>query len=74
MDKEEVQNALKLIVEHIHLFSKAVRTPFPKNLFIYLRIMKLEKEIVKRGFHPRTMYPFGLKTIAKFYINDQKEN
>lgn len=74
MDKEEVQNALKLIVEHIHLFSKAVITPFPKNLFIYWRIMKLEKEIVKRGFHPRTMYPFGLKTIAKFYINDQKEN
>lgn len=74
MDEEEVQNALKLIVEHINLFSKAVKTPFPKNLFIYWRILKLEKEIVKRGFHPRTMYPFGLQTIAKFYINDQKEN
>lgn len=32
MDKEEAQNALKLIDEHIHLFSKAVRTPFPKIL------------------------------------------
>lgn len=74
MDEEEVQNALKLIVEHINLFSKAVRTPFPKSLFIYWRVMKLEKEIVKRGFHPRTMYPFGLQTVAKFYINDQKEN
>lgn len=74
MDKEEVQNALKLIVEHINLFSKGVRTPFPKNLFIYWEIMKLEKEIVKQGFYPATMYPFGLKTIAKFYISQQKEN
>ena len=74
MDKEEVQNALKLIVEHINLFSKAVITPFPKNLFIYWHLMKLEKKIVKRGFHPSTMYPFGLQTIAKFYISQQKEN
>lgn len=74
MDKEEARNALKLIVEHIHLFSKAVRTPFPKNLFIYWEIIKLDKELAKQGFYPATMYPFGLKTIAKLYINDQKEN
>ena len=74
MDKEEARNALELIVEYIHIFSKAVRTPFPKNLFIYCEIMKLDKELAKQGFYPGTMYPFGLKTIAKFYINDQKEN
>ena len=74
MDKEEARDTLKLIIEHIHLFSSAVKASFPKNLVFYYRLMKLEKEIIKRGFHPRTMYPFGLKTIAKFYINNQKEN
>ena len=70
MDKEEARNTLKLIIEHMHLFSSAVKASFPKNLVFYCKLMKLEKEIVKRGFHPRTMYPYGLRTIAKFFIED----
>ena len=70
MDKEEARNTLKLIIEHMHLFSSAVKASFPKNLVFYCKLMKLEKEIIKRGFHPRTMYPYGLRTIAKFFIED----
>ena len=70
MDKEEARDTLKLIIEHMHLFSSAVKASFPKNLVFYYKLMKLEKEIVERGFHPRTMYPYGLRTIAKFFIKD----
>lgn len=74
MDKEEARDTLKLTIERMHLFSSAVKASFPKNLVFYCRLMKLEKEIIKRGFRPRTTYPYGLRTIAKFYIDDQKEN
>ena len=70
MEKEEARDTLKLIIEHMHLFSSAVKASFPKNLVFYYRLIKLEKEIIKRGFHPRTMYPYGLRTIAKILIKD----
>ena len=34
----------------------------------------MDKEEARNTLKPATMYPFGLKTIAKFYINNQKEN
>ena len=73
MDKEDAKNLLNIITAHMVMFRQAMDSSFPKNIIVFYKLAKLEKELAKQGIHMGTYYPYGLNKLVQYYIN-RKEN
>ena len=73
MEKEDAKNLLNIITAHIEMFREAIDSPFPKNIYKFWKLAKLEKELAKHGIHMGTYYPYGLNKLAQYYINRKED-